>query len=116
MMDIVIPLLFMAIFYLGPALMKRFLAKKNTQPAVPEPLTAEMINALSTLKKVPVYMASNTEVQSTVVADKVHSSAPAIVGEQSAWHGKLDQNIITNGVIFAEILQAPRAYRPFVRR
>ena len=36
--------------------------------------------------------------------------------EKSAWRGKLDSNMIVNGVIFAEILQPPRAYRPFVKK
>ncbi|MBP2626362.1 MAG: hypothetical protein H6Q68_1073 [Firmicutes bacterium] len=113
-MDILILLLFMAIFYLGPALLKRYLAKKNIQSAVPELLNPEMMNASPKIKTVE-YMASATGVQSSMVVDKAQS-VPAIVEEQSAWHGKLEQNMITNGVIFAEILQPPRAYRPFVRR
>lgn len=113
-MDILIPLLFMAIFYLGPALLKRYLAKKNAQSVVPELLNADMMNAPPKIKKA-ADMASVTGVQSTMVADKLQS-VPTIVEEQSAWHGKLEHNMIINGVIFAEILQPPRAYRPFVRR
>lgn len=113
-MDILVPLLFMAIFYLGPALLKRYRAKLITQTTVTELPKIELMNAPLKVKK-EVYMASATELQSTTVVDHTHS-VPAIVGEQSAWQGKLDQNILVNGVIFAEILQPPRAYRPFVKR
>ena len=113
-MDIVIPLLFMAIFYLGPALLKRYRANLNAQPAVRELLISEMRNAPPTIKKV-ADMASATELHPTMVVEHKHS-APSIVEEQSAWQGKLEQNNIINGVIFAEILQAPRAYRPYVKR
>jgi len=114
-MDVVVPLLLMAIFYLGPALLKRYRAKDNTQSTIPDLLNAETMNASSYPEAVASNMASATVVQPSMVV--THSlSAPAIVGEQSAWQGKLDQNSITNGVIFAEILQPPRAYRPFVKR
>jgi len=112
-MDILIPLLFMAIFYLGPTLLKRYRAKNNAQPVTSERLDSGMMNAPSPIKKV-AYKSSDTRVQSMPVVDKVQSTPP-IVEAPSAWNGKLDQNIVTNGVIFAEILQAPRAYRPFVR-
>jgi len=115
MMDILIPLLLMAIVYLGPALLKRYRAQINPQPVVPELINTEIMSALPTNKSLPAYMGRTSELQSTMVAGK-RQSAPAVVEEQSAWRGKLDQNMIINGVIFAEILQAPRAYRPFGKR
>ena len=36
--------------------------------------------------------------------------------EEKVWAGKMNANAVINGVIFAEIVQPPRAYRPFVRR
>jgi len=113
-MDTFILLLFMAIFYLGPALLKRYRAKINTQPAEPELLNSEIRESPPENKR-EVFMASATRVQSTTETHII-PSVPAIVEEQSAWHGKLEHNMITNGVIFAEILQPPRAYRPFVKR
>jgi len=113
-MEIIIPLLFMAIFYLGPALLKRYRAQQNAQSAIPAPLNSEIRNASPKIKEV-ADLKSTTELHSTMVVDNLQS-VPSVVEEQSAWRGKLDQNSIANGVIFAEILQAPRAYRPFVRR
>ena len=115
MMDIVILLLFMVIFYLGPALLKSYNAKIKAQPAVPEQLNYEMMNAAKNNKPVPVYVVSNTELHTAMEVDKVHI-IPTIAEEKSAWKGKLDQNMIINGVIFAEILLPPRAYRPFIKR
>jgi hypothetical protein len=112
MMDIVISLLLMAVFYLGPALWKRYQAKKNPQPDIPELVLAEIINEHQETKKIPTYTVSTTELQPPAVAAK-EQSIVGIVEEQSGWDGKLNHNIVTNGLIFAEILQAPRAYRPF---
>ena len=114
-MDILIPLLLMAIFYVGPGLLKRYRAQINPQPTVPERINTEMLSAPPNNKTLPAYMGRTSELQSTMVAGK-GQSAPAVVEEQLAWRGKLDQNMIINGVIFAEILQAPRAYRPFRKR
>jgi len=112
-MDILIPLLFMAIFYLGPALLKRYRAQLNKQLVGPELQNSQMMNSPPKIKQTE-YMESVAELPTMVVEHK--HNVPTIVEEQSAWQGKLDQNSFINGVIFAEIIQAPRAYRPFVRR
>jgi len=113
-MDILIPLLFMAIFYLGPALLKRYQDKNKTQPPIPQVLHSEIRKPPPEIKR-EVSMENAAKVQ-PATETHIRPSVPAIVEEQSAWHGKLEHNMITNGVIFAEILQPPRAYRPFVRR
>jgi len=116
-MDIVILLLFMAIFYLGPALLKSYSEKIKTQPTAPEPIHYEIKNPpLQTNKE--MYMSSNNELQSTMAVDIVDKiqNIPTIAEEKSAWKGKMDQNAIINGVIFAEIILPPRAYRPFIKR
>jgi len=51
-----------------------------------------------------------------VVAMVEEPSALQLTEEKTAWQGKVDTNAIINGVIFAEIVQPPRAYRPFIRR
>lgn len=60
-----------------------------------------------------VHAANTTQVQSTAVP-KLQKS-PVITEEQAAWQGKLDHDMMINGVIFSEVLQPPRAYRPFIR-
>lgn len=107
-MDILAPLLLMAIFYFGPALLKSYRAKKNPQSAITEQQNYEMMNVPQKIKN----MTSVIEPQSTKIVDKVESAPPGMK-EQSPWQGNLDQNMIINGVIFAEILKAPRGYRPF---
>lgn len=44
------------------------------------------------------------------------AAALPAMSDASPWSSALDQNIVWNGVIFAEILQPPRAYRPFRQR
>ena len=44
------------------------------------------------------------------------ASAPPLLDEKAVWSGKMTKNAVINGVIFAEIIQPPRAYRPFVHR
>lgn len=42
--------------------------------------------------------------------------APQPVQEKSGWSNKLDPSFVVNGVIFAEIIQPPRAMRPLEPR
>lgn len=44
------------------------------------------------------------------------SLAPQPVQEKSGWSNKLDPSFVVNGVIFAEIIQPPRAMRPLEPR
>ena len=113
-MDIFILLLIMVIFYVGPAILKHYHAQQDAQSALAERLNTEMLNTPPKINK-EVYIASDNEVHSTMVVEKLQS-APTVVEEQSVWRGKLNQNMIINGVIFAEILKPPRGYRPFVKR
>ena len=110
-MDILVPLLFMAVFYLGPAILKRYRAKESAQVAIPEQINNEMMNEPPKMQN-EVSMDSDIELPAIMHVGNKQSAS----GGQSAWHGKLDPTIITNGVIFAEILQAPRAYRPFIKK
>ncbi|WP_143005907.1 hypothetical protein [Sporolituus thermophilus] len=47
---------------------------------------------------------------------EVHVPALTKAPETSPWEGKLNNALLVNGVIFAEILQPPRAKRPLVLR
>jgi len=112
-MDIVILLLFMAIFYLGPALLKRYHAAETRQPVAIKVQRQEIINPpLQTLKHRNTDSATKLR---TSVTDQLQI-VPTIIEEKNQWNGKLDSNMILNGVIFAEILLPPRAYRPFTKK
>lgn len=112
MMDIVIPLLFMAIFYLGPELWKRYQAELYKSDQVREPIVPESKVVPPPSRKVIHHRGG--ELQSPVIAAHV-KNVPSGKEEPSSW-SKLDQNMIINGVIFAEILQPPRAYRPYGKK
>jgi len=48
----------------------------------------------------------------TQVAMPVERAVPNISSNEDPWAGRLNSHDITNGVIFAEILQPPRSKRP----
>lgn len=112
-MDDLLPLLLIAIMYLVPAVWRRFLSKNQTQMHVPEQVIIpefELVPEESSLE------AKDYSVDLPVPIISQVESIHTIAEETLAWQGKLTENVVVNGVIFAEILQPPRAYRPFVRR
>ncbi len=74
----------------------------------------------------PVLPPIENDYKENILMDAPHTHSSQIVSndtdknervniekEVSPWEGKLNESVILNGVIFAEILQPPRAYRPF---
>ncbi|AJQ27232.1 hypothetical protein [Pelosinus fermentans] len=113
-MDDLVPLLLVAIMYLVPAVWRRFIAKNQTQTThVPEQVIIPEIEFIpeESPGETKDYSA-NLPLAITSQIESIH----AIEEETLPWQGKLTENVVVNGVIFAEILQPPRAYRPFVRR
>lgn len=115
MTDILMPLLFLAIYYLGTALLKFLQKKQSLPPEIPEQQPLEAADSFAPAKKTPPYLKRTADMQATLTPDK-NENMSEVKDEASAWQGKLNENMLVNGVIFAEILQAPRAYRPMVRR
>ncbi|SFL32343.1 hypothetical protein [Pelosinus propionicus] len=111
-MDDLVPLLLVAIMYLVPAVWRRFMAKQQTQKVyVPEQvITPEFVTEESIEGTEEYSVISPLEIAFPI------EPSHAIEKEILPWQGKLTENVVVNGVIFAEILQPPRAYRPFVRR
>ncbi len=116
-MEIVLVLILLAILYLVPELLRRrgYFEREYEYPEIPE----QTPTAKSPVQNTPefyvdydnqIYKNNNTVTMPAAV--NIQSSAP----EKSAWQGKLDNNAVLNGIIFAEILQPPRAYRPLRRR
>lgn len=127
-MDSLIPLLLMALFYLIPELLKRRKQPKEYKyPDIPDkvPAPAEIkskpaetkVNPAKPIVNAASHAPKNWEIpQKTTVAmpppvTVSHSTEPV-----SAWQGKLSPQIVQNGLIFAEIIQPPRAYRPIWRK
>jgi hypothetical protein len=117
MMDILIPLLFMAIVYAVPRLWRKLLENyvaNRQQPVVREQDLREQQELSRVYQETSTYEPSSVEQhRSPVTPVPTVSSA---LEERSVWQGKMDANAVINGMIFAEIIQPPRAYRPFVIR
>lgn len=112
-MDDLLPLLLVAIMYLVPAVWRRATSKSQTQMHVPEQVIVpefELVPEESSLE------AKDYSVDLPVSIISQVESSNTIAEEALPWQGKLTENVVINGVIFAEILQPSRAYRPFVRR
>lgn len=128
-MDSLIPLLLMLLLYLVPELLKR--RKPPEEYEYPD-IPAKTPPPVSTNPQ-PVEIKDNPAEQPAIhfgdyfpktwdVPQKVTVAMPAPVHvpntkeAPSPWQGKLSPQIIQNGLIFAEILQPPRAYRPIWRQ
>lgn len=111
-METIITLLFMAILYIASIMWGKFLDKVKRNSNVHNPVVPAAGHAASQERKKSKYVASNLEIKSPVTAQNVSNLGT----EKSEWRGQLDHNSIINGVIFSEILEPPRAYRPFKKR
>ncbi len=110
MTDILLPLFFLALFYLGSALLKVFQKKQLLPPESPAQPPLETTSEFTKKKNAP----PSPKLAVMPKIDKSESKLQA-TDESAAWRGKLNEEMLVNGVIFAEILQPPRAYRPLVR-
>ncbi len=127
-MDSLIPLLLMLLLYLVPEFFKR---RKNPQeykyPDIPDkvPQPVGMKSAEIKVKSTPTPVTGSImetpkaawSVSPTpTMASSEPINVPCMTDSASPWQGKLSPHIVQNGLIFAEILQPPRAYRPLGRR
>lgn len=114
-METLLTLVFMGIIYIVPKMLEKYRAEINkslkVQGTVPPPVNYEDYEE----EKRATYRKDYLEEELPPVQSNV-ANVSRVEDEKSAWRGKLDQNMIVNGVIFAEILQPPRAYRPFVKK
>jgi hypothetical protein len=125
-MDILIPLLLMLVMYLVPELLKRRKQPKEYEyPDIPEkvPQPIDIKPTEIKIKHVPPQAAEGVvEAPKTwTIPPKPAISMPAAVTVPhfseavSPWEGKVTPQMVQNGLIFAEIIQPPRAYRPIWR-
>lgn len=127
-MDSLIPLLLMLLLYLVPELLKRRKEpKKYEYPDIPDkiPQPVEMQPAKNEPKPAAALMVDfSAEIpnsnswaiphkQAVVMPDSV--VIPQTTEPVSPWQGKLSRQMVQNGLIFSEIIQPPRAYRPIWR-
>jgi hypothetical protein len=128
-MDILFPLLFAAIAYFGPKLVEKLWKGYRSKIADYVKLqqngrtgnreTRVVHNQVSTYAPSANEYQLEGELEFTPIVVPVHvplaaSNPPPV--EEKVWSGKMDVNAVIQGMIFAEIVQPPRAYRPFVHR
>ena len=126
-MENLIPLLLLLVLYLVPELLKR---RKNPKEykypdvpdKVPQPPGRQPVDIISKPASTPITNVSMEAPKSWHTSPKPAMAMPApvhvphITEAVSPWQGKLSPQMVENGLIFSEILQPPRAYRPIWRR
>lgn len=109
-MDILIPLLLLAVLYLVPELLRR---KKNTEYKYPEipnqqEQSKNMTHAIPALsEKAKVTSLEAKPQDSSINLKPTTISQPSVAAES-----RIDNTALVNGILWSEILQPPRAYRP----
>jgi hypothetical protein len=111
-MDNLLPLLLIGIMYLVSALWRRVVSKDYTQLHLPEQVIIPKIE-IGPEESTLVAREHIDDLQVPIVAHSAQN-IPNIEEEPSVWQGKLTEDAVINGLIFAEILLPPRAYRPFI--
>jgi hypothetical protein len=125
-MDLLIPLLLMLVVYVVPELLKRRKQPKEYEyPDIPEkvPQPTDIKPVGFKVKHIPQEAAVFVEStpKAWVIPPKSVSIPSAITMPDfaepvSPWDGKVSPQMVQNGLIFAEIIQPPRAYRPIWRQ
>ena len=115
-------LLLMVLLYLLPELLRRRKPKKYEYPDVPERVPGPQPSkrpAYTVASSVPTTPFIPEEVRKPPVQPSVPMPSavdvPHTTDAPNSWQGQLQPAMVQNGLIFAEILQPPRAYRPFQR-
>ena len=125
-MDILMPLLLMLVMYLLPELLKRRKQPKDYEyPDIPETVPQPADIKPVEIKSKPISQAAGylteTAPKTSIIPPKpLHMPAavdvPHFIEPVSPWAGKVSPQMVQNGLIFAEIIQPPRAYRPIWRQ
>lgn len=118
-MDILIPLILLAVLYLVPELLRRRKPKEYKYPEIPN-----APNPPAKLPKAEAPLAFSEKTKSTGFAVKPQENnvgkkpSPVTTNDATAANTPfhLDNTALVNGVIWSEILQPPRAYRPMWQR
>lgn len=110
-MDDLWTVLLIAALYVIPAVWRRIISK--SQMPLPEQETFPVVETDQEESR-SILEECDIELPAQVIASHMEGSHDG-VEDITSWQGKLREDTIITGVIFAEILQPPRAYRPFIR-
>lgn len=108
------------LLYVLPELFRKK-KKKYEYPDIPSKAPEPLPEKSSTnIKALPSLETSSLSIPATPIKQVPTMPPPVIVphtsSEFSPWDGKIESSFVLNGVIFAEILQPPRAIRPIHAR
>lgn len=120
-MDIVTLLILMALFYLVPELLKRRRPKTYEYPQIPDrvPMPETVPPpAPGKADETPAVPYAYAAESAAPFQPEVRPGESKVPGPAEGTLGplRLDQAEVVNGIIYAEILQPPRALRPMRRR
>lgn len=111
-MDFFTIVIIMAIIYLLPELLKKRKSKEYKYPEIPvppgpdetapEPMAAEPQAGIHISHSEPSTVSPESQVSYAAAGDSVR---------KNSWQGNLDQSMVMNGIIFAEIISPPLAKR-----
>ncbi|QDR80940.1 hypothetical protein SPTER_22830 [Sporomusa termitida] len=123
------PLLLLLVMYLLPELLKRRKQPKDYEypdipEKVPQPVDIEPLQTKDTYTPPATDYLTEPVPKTWVTPPKPLplSSAPPAVNipdftePVSPWDGRVTPQMVQNGLIFSEIIQPPRAYRPIWRQ
>ena len=99
-MEIMVLLIVVVLFYVLPEILRRRRKKDYKYPDIPAKVHIPKMEQVNI----------NTSVETQMQAEA--TEIPAGQSDLPAWQGKLEHTALVNGMIFAEILQPPRAMRP----
>ena len=121
-MDIKWTLLIMLLLYLLPEIFKRR-PKKYEYPEIPQPAPQPAPQPVPQPAAIPTAVSGKGAMWAMPQAKAKQGMAMSEVappmqvqhlqGQGGPWQGNLTQASVINGFIFAEVLQPPRAARPF---
>ncbi len=120
-MDILFPLLFAAVAYLVPKLGGKIWKEYQSKMANYGNFQRPTDKGETTVENVDMstYVPSvihQYELKAELESAPLPPPSPHLSENKAPWTDKMDGNAVIQGVIFAEIVQPPRAYRPFVKR
>lgn len=108
-MDFFTIAIIMAIIYLLPELLRKRKPKEYKYPEIPENAPPSPMAAVpeSTVAESPVHISHS--VPPTV--SQITYAAPGDIDNKNGWSGNLNESLVVNGIIFAEIVSPPLAKR-----
>ncbi|MBP2653861.1 MAG: hypothetical protein H6Q73_1430 [Firmicutes bacterium] len=112
-MDIVWVIIFMVVFYLVPLLLKSRQPKKYEYPDVPRRVPPPGGTPQTEVKSPEVLTTGLGQLPDRQVVQTpiLPTEIPVSIDNSACWQGKLSQEVVLNGIVFAEILKPPKALR-----